>query len=339
MRRGLAATWMAVALSCPAVVYGQRNDDVARADALFNAAKALLDGGQYVDACTKFAESKRLAPGLGVTLYLADCYERIGRTASSWAEFRSAEGLARERNDKRADVARGRAQTLEATLDRLTIAVAATVSQAGLQVLRDGMPVPQEQWGVAVPVDPGDHVVVVTSPGRPPRTLTAHVGPDNRTATIRIDSLDESTTATPTSVPTPTSTSTSTSTSIPWTSEPVASDPGATRRWVGLGAMGVGVVGLGVGSAFGLTAMSKLNQSNSGPCNAQDHCNGEGLSLRQSASSEATVSTVAFIAGGVAVAAGIVLYVTAPRAPTSARIVVAPTPMAGGGGALLRATF
>src|SRR6202043_1677003 len=106
--------------------------------------------GQNVDACAKFAESKRLAPGLGVTLYLADCYERIGRTASSWAEFRSAEGLARERNDKRADVARGRAQVLEAMLDRLVVAVAATIPHAGLQVLRDGVPVPPEEWGVPV---------------------------------------------------------------------------------------------------------------------------------------------------------------------------------------------
>jgi hypothetical protein len=103
--------------------------------------------------------------------------------------------------------------------------------------------------------------------------------------------------------------------------------------------MGAGAVGLGIGAAFGLIAMSKLNQSNSGPCNAQDQCSGDGLSLRQSAGSAATVSTIAFVAGGVAAAAGIVLYVTAPHAATSTAVVVAPAPGAGGAGALLRVRF
>src|SRR5882672_3860083 len=285
MRRGLAATWMAVALSCPAVVYGQRNDDVARADALFNAAKALLDGGQYVDACTKFAESKRLAPGLGVTLYLADCYERIGRTASSWAEFLSAEGLARQRNDKRADVARGRAQALESKLDRLTIVVAPTLPQAGLQILRDGAAVSTDEWGLAVPVDPGDHVVVVSSPGHAARTIPAHVGPEAPTATVRIDRLEDSATPAPTPSSTPESAPVPESTPLPAPASASPSDPGATRRWVGVGIGVAGVVGVGLGAVFGLGAKSKLNQSNSdGHCDAADTCDATGLSLRSDAS-------------------------------------------------------
>src|SRR5258708_3956605 len=83
----------------------------ARADTLFTAAKQLRAGGQVADACPMFAESKRLAPAVGVTLYLADCYERLGRTASAWDQFRDAERLAHERGDeKRASVAHGRAQ-------------------------------------------------------------------------------------------------------------------------------------------------------------------------------------------------------------------------------------
>src|SRR5271168_2029092 len=139
MRRTLAAIALATAMGAPAIAHAQpRNEDLARADSLFNAAKALLDSGQYVDACAKFAESKRLAPGLGVTLFLADCYERIGRTASAWTEFLSAEGLARERNDKRADVARQHAEALEPKLDRLTIQIAPAVPRVGLTLLRDG---------------------------------------------------------------------------------------------------------------------------------------------------------------------------------------------------------
>src|SRR5579884_1988678 len=173
MRRSLAFVLVGVALFCPGVAAAQSKDDLARADALFNAGKALTDAGQYTDACAKFAESKRLAPGLGVTLYLADCYEHVGRIASAWTEFRSAEGLARERNDKRADVARERAQSLEARLSRLTIVISPLIPQSDLQVLRDGVPVVREELGLPVPVDPGDHVVVVSAPGHKARSFHA----------------------------------------------------------------------------------------------------------------------------------------------------------------------
>jgi hypothetical protein len=94
-----------------------------------------------------------------------------------------------------------------------------------------------------------------------------------------------------------------------------------------------------VGTAFGFVAKSKLDQSNSGPCNATDHCDPNGLATRKDAESAANLSTILFVAGGVALAAGVVLYVTAPRHSTGTGIVVAPVPVAGGGGALVRGSF
>jgi len=370
MRRAIAAGAFVALLTSAGGARAQSKEDVARADALFDAAKALTDAGQYADACAKFAESERLAPGLGVTLYLADCYERIGRTASAWTEFLSAEGLARQRNDKRAAVAHARAQALEPKLERLTIVLGPAVPRVGLQVLRDGVPVAQEELGLAVPVDPGDHTVIVSSSGRT-KTVNAHVGPDSPSATVRIDSLGDGGSATASNegttpaAPPPTSTSTLAPTPAPApapmpapmpappTPAPVAppppradasSDSGATRRWLGLGLGGAGVVGVALGAVFGLTAKSKLDQSNgglsTGLCDkSSDHCGPQGQQLRKDAEGAATVSTIAFIAGGAAVAAGAVLYLTAPRGPTSTGIVVAPSPMAGGGGALLRGSF
>ena len=349
MRRWLGGCLVALTLSTAVAASAQSKDDVARADALFNAAKALTDSGNYADACAKFAESKRLAPGLGVTLYLADCYERIGRTASAWTEFRAAEGLARDRNDKRAEVARGRAQALEPKLLRLTVTVAPTIPRAGLQLMRDGVPLPEEEWGLPVPVDPGDHVVVVVAPGHAQRNLAVHVGPDKPNATVQVDRLDEGpastatstapTTTAPPTLPGTTSTTAATQSAPMPVDQVTADDPGKTRRWLGIGAVGLGVVGIGVGTAFGLVAKSKLDQSNGGPCDSTDHCSSQGLSLRKDAETAATVSTIGFIAGGVALAAGVVLYITAPRAGASSGLVVAPAPMAGGGGALLRATW
>jgi serine/threonine-protein kinase len=353
MRRTFAAVAIALAAvpgvaASPRLAAAQTKEDLARADALFNAGKALTDAGRFQDACAKFAESKRLAPGLGVTLYLADCYEHIGRTASAWTEFRSAEGQARERNDKRADVARAHAQALEPKLCRIAISIAPTVPLRGLQVLRDGSPVEQEELGLAVPVDPGDHAVVVTSPGHAPRTLSARVGPDTPSATVVIDALGESTA--PASSPAPTTTPANPSgtegtgaapsgaASLP-AEAPEGGAPNATRRWIGVGVGAVGLIGVGLGSAFGLAAKSKLDQSNSGHCDSSDHCDSTGLGLRKDSEHAANLSTVLFVAGGVALAAGVVLYVTAPRARPASAIVVAPALLSGGGGALVRTSF
>jgi len=337
MRRLVALAIATAALCAPVAARAQSKDDIARADALFNAAKALTDSGQYADACAKFAESKRLAPGLGVTMYLADCYERIGRTASAWTEFRAAEGLARSRNDKRADVARQHAEALEPKLDRLTIQIAPAVPRVGLTLLRDGVPVSGDELGLAVAVDPGDHTVVVSAPGHAPRTFNAHVGPESPKATINVDSLDEAPAAPP-----PVAPAAAPMPSPDPAAPPSAStndDPGATRRILGLVGMGVGLGGLGVGTIFGILAKSALDGSNNGPCNASDHCNSAGLADRQDASNKAILSTVFFIGGGVIGAAGVVVYLTAPRAPSSTGLTLTPAPMMGGGGAILGGRF
>ena len=149
-----------------------------------------------------------------------------------------------QRQARRRGARRGRRPSSRSS-NRLTIAVAPTVPQSGLQILRDGAAVSPEEWGLAVPVDPGDHVVaVVSSPGHAQRTFPAHVGPESPTATVRIDRLDEPRRARigprarrrTRACPGPRARAAS-------PPAPAASDPAATRRWIGVGVGGVGVVG------------------------------------------------------------------------------------------------
>jgi hypothetical protein len=68
-----------------------------------------------------------------------------------------------------------------------------------------------------------------------------------------------------------------------------------------------------VGTVFGLRASSKSDE-------AARHCDGAacdppGVPLRDDARAAANVSTVAFAAGGVALAVGAIVFLTAPRAP------------------------
>ena len=67
-----------------------RPEDRAAAESLFSDARRLMQAGDYEQACPKLEASRRLEPGLGTTLNLGDCYEKLGRTASAWGEFRGA---------------------------------------------------------------------------------------------------------------------------------------------------------------------------------------------------------------------------------------------------------
>ena len=341
-RLALAAAGLAFVTLSPSRALAQSpTPNEARADTLFNAAKQLRDGGQVADACPMFAESKRLSPAVGVTLYLADCYERLGRTASAWEQFRDAERLARERGDeKRAAVAHARAQALEAKLDRLTV-----VSQPGLhegwQVLVDGAPLPADRWNAALAVDPGDHVVTVQAPGQLPRSLSAHVDVSTAAATVRIDDaavasmpapaaagtpiLAAAGTPAPASAGTPTPASAESGAAETVSPEAAYAGSSSARLWGGLALVGAGAVGVGFGTFF---AVRKSELENGGCSN--------DASLADQAQ---TASTIAFAAGGVALVSALVVFVSAPSSKNQVGWAIAPVPLLGGAGATVRASF
>jgi hypothetical protein len=78
----------------------------------------------------------------------------------------------------------------------------------------------------------------------------------------------------------------------------------------------VGVVGVGIGAIFGLQALSKKNDAqNACPNVCSDQ---QGADRWSDAKSTATVSTVAFIAGGVALGGAAALWFTAKPESASA---------------------
>jgi hypothetical protein len=69
--------------------------DSAAARSLFDEARALLQAGKAAEACPKLEESQRLDPGMGTMFNLAECYERVGKTASAWTMFLQVASRAR----------------------------------------------------------------------------------------------------------------------------------------------------------------------------------------------------------------------------------------------------
>jgi hypothetical protein len=90
-RLGLVAMGVLVSAASPRLARAQSADASTQADAAFKEAQRLHAAGDDASACPKYAESKRLAPEVGVTLHLADCYAKTGKSASAWNEFQEAE--------------------------------------------------------------------------------------------------------------------------------------------------------------------------------------------------------------------------------------------------------
>jgi hypothetical protein len=313
MRRCRAASFGSAILALslaplPAAAQSSATEKAA-AEALFDQGKKLMAEGKFAEACPKFAESQRLDAGIGTMLYLSDCYEKIGRSASAWASFREAESAARAAGQpERARVARERAAALESQLSRLTINVhPKTAELPDLTVKRDGSPISNALWGSPLPVDPGPHAIEAAAPGYHKVTVKVEVRPGGGTASAEVPALEKEAAQAPTTVP-----------------QPLVSDGGsndapaggwpAQKTWA-LVAGGVGVAGLAVGTVFGLSARSKWNKSQSDGRCTDDGCNREGFDLAEDARKAAGVATVSFGVGLLGVAGGAVLWLTAPKAP------------------------
>jgi serine/threonine-protein kinase len=304
MKRAVAHSLCFVTLVlAPSYVRADDAAPSAMAESLFDQGRALLDAGKTEEACAKFAASKRLEPAPGTSLNLADCYARLGRTATAWVTFVDAAADARrEHDDFREHEATTRADALAPKLSRLRVHVISRPQSAHVEI--DGAAIPDDVSETSLPVDPGSRRVRVSAEGYVAREIVVTIpsGPSETIATI--DPL------TPVSKQTPPSPFLEPKTERPfvpfWSGLRVASVVSA----------GVGVASAGVGIGFGLAAKSKWDDANR-VCPTSSCNDPSARSSGQTAGTFADVSTGTFIGAGVLLGAAAVLWIVAPKSTSS----------------------
>jgi serine/threonine-protein kinase len=312
----------------------------AAAESLFESGVQLMKSGRFSEACPKLETSQRIDPGVGTLLYLAECYEKLGRTASAWATFREAESMARASGQTdRASTAQARGQKLEGELSYLTVNVPADARVEGLIVRRGSVNLLPELFGAASPVDPGTIEIEATAPGYQRFTTQVRVtAREKESVTVPKLEVDPNAAAAP---PPPAVTGTAVTTSEPTSDAPPKDVPPEPKKNHTLAFVlgGVGIVGIGVGSYFGVRAMQK-NKDADEFCDANNVCNDQqGLELTQDAKDAALISNIGFAVGGAALAAGIVLFVVAPGGDESNALRISPRVAKNGGGLSIGGSF
>jgi hypothetical protein len=296
-------------------VHAQRSPaDKAAAEGLFDQGLALMREARFREACVRLEQSQALDRGIGTMLYLADCYDQLGRTASAWALFREAASEARAAGQAdRAQSANERARELEPKLARLSVETSPGGALPGLVFSIDGTAQPLGMWGVALPIDPGEHKIEARAPGYTPWSTDAQVAPVQAlTVTIPLLSRDLSaaTAAAPVEAKAaPSAGPVARADAANTRADALPAKRSALTKGLAFGIGGAGVVAAGVGIVFGVQAINKNND-------AKDYCPGggtrcndrRGVSLTEDAQSAAKLANPLIIGGAVLAAAGVVLY-------------------------------
>jgi tetratricopeptide (TPR) repeat protein len=290
----------------------------AAADVLYEDGKRLLGEKKYEQALAKLLASQHLDPGLGTLLNIAYCYEHVGKTASAWATYNEAAGVANATDDKegRADMATRAAKALEPKLARVTITVPAENRPVGLEVRRDGEVVDPATWDSALPIDPGAHVFAASAPGRAAWKASVEIPMGPVTVPVLIPLLPPA----------------------PSEAKPEAGTSNA-RRTAGIAVGGTGLASIAAGAVFGGVSIAKKNglAADCQPGNPW-MCNAAGVELHTQALAMANASDVALALGGAALVTGAALFFTAPKSgdgTAASAVHVAPVATAGIYGVLI----
>ena len=283
-----------------------RGQDVAAADALFNKAIADMDAGHYDTACPALAESQHLDPRSGTLFAIASCNAKAGKIATASAFYddylRSVTDLPPTSRAKHADrmkIARVELDRLRPQIPTLKLVLPASAPAAGAHIRRDGTELSAASLGIALPIDPGQHLVTLEVPGRAPaeNRFTVDKG-QNKVVELALGAQVAAA-------------ATSDGASAPPSPASSAASVSDKRRLGAYVAGGAGAALVVVGAVTGGLALGKKSTVNA-DC-AGLVCNSTGEAAVKAGKTLGTVSTIGFTVGAAGLVAGAVLFFTAPR--------------------------
>ena len=183
------------------------------------------------------------------------------------------------------------------------------------EVTRDGVSVPQSDWGKPVPLDRGSHEIVVTAEGKAPWSTKLDLSEPAMTVAVQVPPLADA----PKPVAAVAVVAKPALPPAPPPAEPEKISNGSGQRTAAIVVGGVGVAALAAGIFKGAEYVDKNNQAKS-ICPSGSNCTTDEIQQHQQAVDDARQArTWAYVGIGVGAAAlvgGGVLFFTAPHGPS-----------------------
>jgi hypothetical protein len=268
-----------------------------------------MDKGDFAAAYTKLAQAYAESNDPRILFNMAIC----ARGMHDYARMRTL--LVRYTREGSASMTPGEKSQVDAALAAIPKMVGTlrlTVSEANATVDADGETVGTTPLDDRVYLNPGQHKLTVSKPGfQPVEQVVGVMAGSDMQLTVSLQAESPSARASTWNGNGEQATET----------RPVvhegATGPGhatSNAKTIGLIVGGAGVAGIAVGSIFGLLASSKWSSAKN-DCGQGCPDGSPARSEESEASTDGTVSTIAFAIGGVALATGLVVYLTAPATP------------------------
>jgi hypothetical protein len=159
--------------------------------------------------------------------------------------------------------------------------------------------IPAASWDEEIPIDPGNHVLQASAPGRRDWSARVPVPDGPARVTVRVPKLPPAPVAA--------------AHAAPRERAPRPRPRAPTQRYVGYGLVGAGGLSLAGSLVLGYVAY-RTNEASRASCRADDPnvCSPDGVSERKDAQGYGTLATFSAIAGAALVTGGLVLVATAP---------------------------
>lgn len=282
-------------------------DDSSRAKELFLKAAKAFEEHDYAIACPAFAESFQLAARPATRFAMAECEfeaKHIATASTLYGDFlRMVENIEsdaeRAKHKERVKQAQTKQAELAKEIPYLTLVLAAA-APPNTAVTRDGVTLTAASLGIAVPVDPGEHVITVQAPGGELKEIRVTLERGGKTMQELEPPLPPDPDVHVVTRPAITTTDI--------TAEEMRKSKFRTVAFV---AGGIGVAGLIAGGVLGGLTMQKASV-------IEKHCTDitcfpEGFAATQDAQRLGLGSTIGFGVGIAGVATGAVMFVLSRR--------------------------
>ncbi len=175
-----------VAAQLPTQAFAQNS---AQAEVLFKEGKELLGRKEYAAACQRLAASQKLDPSANTQMLLGLCYKELGKSASAYNAFLDASSSLPKGSDAQ-KYASDEAHKLEGSLVKVRVAMALIPKDVAI-TFDDEKARDKDFVGIDIALDPGDHVVTVTAPGKHDSAQHFKLGTDNSPLTLTVSMTDK----------------------------------------------------------------------------------------------------------------------------------------------------